>query len=146
MSNKTLTEKERELLKELRQHPLEAEEIIETLSLKEIQSLYPKVDAIQEEEGKSKLYLGVLDEGYIFEWSRVKNTLLLEHSKRTQIMQMRRKKLVVIELLLFFLSAIISTFAFLTDSIMMMACNALVTSMGTLLCIVVTYKYDSDNL
>lgn len=102
MSNKTLTEKERELLKELRQHPLEAEEIIETLSIKEIQSLYSKVDIIQEEEGKSKLYSGVLDEGYIFEWSRVKNTLLLEHSKRTQIMQMRRKKLVVIELLLFF--------------------------------------------
>lgn len=143
ISNKTLTDKKRELLKELRQYPLKAEEILEKLSIKEIKSLYYKVDTMQEEEGKSKRDLGVLDEAYMFEWSRVKNMLLIEYSKRTQ---MRRKNVAITGLLLIIISVFFSIFSFFTGSTTIIACNALVTSIGALTCSVASYKYDFNNL
>lgn len=141
--SKKLTEKERELLKDMRKRPIEAEEILEKLSIKEIKSLYYKVDTMQEEEGKSKRDLGVLDGAYMFEWSRVKNMLLIEYSKKTQ---MRRKNVAITGLLLIIISVFFSIFSFFTGSSTIIVCNALVTSIGALTCSVASYKYDSDNL
>ena len=142
MFNKLL-EKERELLKDMRKRPIEAEEILEKLSIKEIKSLYHKVDTMQEEEGKSKRDLGVLDEAYMFEWSRVKNMLLIEYSKRTQ---MRRKNVAITGLLLIIISFFFSIFSFFTGSPTIIVCNALVIFIGVLTFSVASYKYDSNNL
>ena len=80
-----LTEKENKVLKHLRN----LSERIQVnysptadLSDEEIVSLYNKMDAIIEEEGKLRRGLGSFDEMYILELSAVKNILLEELDKR----------------------------------------------------------------
>ena len=58
---------------------------IENMTTDEIIALYHKMDAVIEEEGSTKRFLGNYDEMYVIELNGVKDTLLKEYNKRKSI-------------------------------------------------------------